>query len=56
MEINVPKLYPKNEGTTLPVGPILTGAKVLVIWLHAAIEPYPTGFQIGRICHALTEC
>ncbi len=33
------ELYPKNEGTTLPVDLIRTVAIVFVILLHAAIEP-----------------
>jgi len=37
-----PKLYPKNEGITLPVDLIRTVAIILVILLHAAIEPNPT--------------
>ncbi len=36
-----PKLYPKNEGITLPVDLIRTVAIILVILLHAAIEPNP---------------
>jgi surface polysaccharide O-acyltransferase-like enzyme len=37
-----PELYPKNEGIALPVDLIRTVAIILVILLHAAIEPNPT--------------
>src|SRR5450756_1517432 len=36
-----PELYPKNEGIALPVDLIRTVAIILVILLHAAIEPNP---------------
>jgi surface polysaccharide O-acyltransferase-like enzyme len=35
------KSYPKNEGTSLPVDLIRTVAIILVILLHASIEPNP---------------
>ncbi len=35
-------MYPKTQGTTLPVDLIRTVAIILVILLHAAIEPNPT--------------